>query len=38
VMSKGVKYSQQDYKFTGEFPRTWIKEKWDGGWDITSIR
>jgi hypothetical protein len=38
VMSKGVEYTNQVYWFGKEFPRSWIQEKWEVGWDITAIR
>lgn len=38
VMSKGVEYKNQIYWSGKEFPKSWIQEKWEGGWDITAIR
>ena len=37
AMSKDSKFSNQSYKYSGDFPRDWIKEKWDAGYYITAI-
>lgn len=37
VMSKGHPYSSQSYKRDAEWPREWIKEKWDDDGRITDL-
>ena len=37
VMSKGTGYTRQTWKTSYEWPREWIKEKWDDTYHITDL-
>lgn len=37
VMSRSDKYNYQSWNQSKDFPRAWIRDKWDDGYDITDI-